>query len=182
LAELLEKISPEKLWKISTKILLTISVLRGVKTVMPLLGKEEGFISPVRGWEKWEEIIDKIQAEGAKRMYSRIKETFNIPVENAVDAFNLVRVVAVLVYGPDWEFEFVEKSPEKVVCRMTRCPWLERYKEFKLDPDVMVCPVGCQAWCEEGLKAVNPKTTFKLVKAMPWGDPYCEEIIEFKEE
>ena len=65
--------------------------------------------------------------------------------------------------------------------RYTKCPWLERYKEFELDPELIICPAGCQAWCEEGLNAITPKLDYKLIKAMPWGDPYCEGVIEFKE-
>jgi len=35
---------------------------------------------------------------------------------------------------------------------------------------------------EEGLKAINPKFTYKFTKVMPRGGPYCEVVIEFKEE
>ena len=55
-------------------------------------------------------------------------------------------------------------------------------KELKGKPELMVCPAGDQAWGEEGLKVIDPKLTYKVTKAMPWGDPYCEDVIEFKEE
>ena len=180
--KLLENIPVETCWEITAKMLLTISVLRGVKTVMPIMGEEDGFVSPVRGLEKFKEIIDKVQAEGAKRFFPWVKETFNIPVENAIDADDLLKVVGELQSGPEWEGEYVEKTPERVVCRQTKCPWMERYKEFEVDHGLIVCPSSDQLWSEEGLKAINPKLTYKLLKAMPRGDPYCEYVIEFMEE
>lgn len=177
-----EKIPAEKCWKITAKMLLRISVLRGVKTVMPTMGEEDGIISPVRGLEKFREVIDKVQAEGAKRFFPWVKGTFNIPVENAIDADDLLTVTGELQSGPEWQGEFVEKTPEKVVYRNYKCPWMERYKEFEVDHGLIVCPSSDQLWCEEGLKAVNPKLTYKLTTAMPRGAPYCEYVIEFKEE
>jgi hypothetical protein len=182
MAELLENIPTEQCWAITAKTLLTICVLRGVKTVMPTMGVEDGIISPVRGLEKFKEIIDKVQGEGAKRFFPRVKNKFNIPVENAIDANDLIEIVQELAFGPEWEGEYVEKTPERVVVRYNKCPWMERYKEFEVDHGLIVCPSTCQLFSEEGLKAVNPKLNYKLTKAMPWGDPYCEEVIEFKEE
>ncbi len=179
--ELLEKIPPEKCWEITAKNLLRISVLRGVKTVMPILGTEEGFISPVRGLEKFQEIIDKVQAEGGKKLYTWVKETFNLPVEDAIEADLLFTVVGALAFGSEWETEYVEKTPKRVVIRSTKCPWMERYKEFEVNHGHIVCPTSHQLFAGEGLKAVNPKITYKLTKAIPWGDPYCEEFIEFKD-
>jgi len=54
--ELLEKITPEKRWATTAKILSALLILRGDKFVTPLMGKTEGFISPLWGWEKSEEI------------------------------------------------------------------------------------------------------------------------------
>ena len=44
---LLERIPPEKRWALTAKILTGLSTLRDLKTVVPLLGKGEGVISPV---------------------------------------------------------------------------------------------------------------------------------------
>jgi len=84
--------------------------------------------------------------------------------------------------GPEWEQEYVERTPQRVICRITKCPWWERYKEFNVDPAFIPCDAGHQVVCELAFKEINPKITYKLTKAMPWGDPYCEEVYEFKEE
>jgi hypothetical protein len=179
---LLEQIPLEKCWAINAKNLLAISVLRGVKTVMPLLGKGEGVFAPVWGLEKFREIIDKVQAEGGKRLYMRVKEMLNISVEDAIGADLLYNVIDALAFGTEWEHEYVEKTPKRVVIRTIKCPWMERYKEFEVDHGHIVCPTSHQLFGGEGLKAVNPKIIYTLTKAIPWGDPYCEGIIEFKED
>ena len=94
--ELLEKIPPEKRWAITAKTLLRFSVLRGSKSMPTWLGKEEGILSPVWGWEKWVEILTKMMADGSKRFFTWVKERFNIPVEDLIDAFDFSTVVNTL--------------------------------------------------------------------------------------
>ena len=68
--------------------------------LMPLLGKGEGFISPVMGLDKFQEIIDKSLAETGKRYYPWVKQTFNISVEDAIGAVKFVIVAGTLQSGP----------------------------------------------------------------------------------
>ncbi len=139
--ELLEKIPPERRWEITAKTLLGIAVLQGEKIVAPEMGKDEGIIAPVLGAQKWIEINVKIYGEGFVQMCPWVKETFNIPVEDAIGAANLFLVTLTLAGGPG-EFEFVEKTRERVVYRWTKCPYMERYKEFEVDPAFIPCEVS----------------------------------------
>ena len=180
--ELLEKIPAEKRWALTAKILTGLSTLRDLKAVMPLLGKGEGIIAPVMGYEKYLEINTKIYTEGGKKMFQMVKERFNIPVEDAIGAYTLYIVAAILQNGPEFIAELIEAAPERVVFRRTKCAWYERYVDLGLDPELRVCPTGHQAWGEEGFKSINPHLKFTLTKAMPRGDPYCEAVIEFREE
>ena len=180
--KLLEKIPPEKRWAITAKILSGLQVLRGEKSVAPLLGMGKGVFAPVMGAEKWQEIHVKIYGDGGKLMFPLVKEMFNIPVENAIDADNLRDVAATVCFGPEGQGYIVEKTPERVVFRTTKCIYMERYKEFDVDYALIPCVRGCPAWHDEGFKAINPKIKYKMEKKMPEGDPYCEGIIEFKEE
>ena len=179
---LLEKIPAETCWKITAKTLLNIALLRGVKTVFPLMGKGEGIISPVMGFEKWREIVDKIWAESGRKIFPWVKKTFNIPVEDAVGAANLRIVIGSLTTGPEDKRVIVEASRERAVLRWQKCGWMERYRELEVDPELITCDGGHQTFAGEGLKAIDPRINFKITKAMPWGDPYCELVIEFKEE
>jgi hypothetical protein len=182
MADLIERIHPEKRWAITAKTLLRFLVMQGSKIFAPTLGKGEGITSPVLGAEKWTEIIMKIYSDGAKFMFPWVKERFNIPVEDAIGADNLLTVVSVLQNGPEMETEIVEATPERVVSRVTKCAWWERYKELEVDHTLRTCDAVDQLWGEEGFKAINPKITYRLTKAIPRGNPYCEFVYEFKEE
>jgi hypothetical protein len=145
------------------------------------MGKGEGIISPLMGWEKYDEVSRKTWGEGGRRFLPWVKERFNIPVEDAIEADKLTEVAATLTSGPEQAFKIVEATPERVVSRTIKCAFMERYKELEVDPALSTCPGGDQAWGKEGLKAIDPKITYKITKAMPWGDPYCEFVYEFKE-
>jgi len=182
MAELLEKIPAETCWEITAKTLWRFLVIRGCKFFAPNLGKGDGIIAPVLGAEKWKEMVKKLWSDGARKLYPWVKETFNIPVEDAVGASKLYIIAVKLLSGPEGEFEIVEATPERVVLRYTKCPIWERYEELEVDPVLFPCDEVDQISCEEGFKVVNPKITFKRTKAMPRGDPYCEAVIEFMEE
>ena len=181
--ELLKKIPPEKCWEITAKTLMRILVVRDRMHVLPLLSEGEGIIAPVSAWEKWREMAaDKGFGEHYTKLMSWVKETFNISVEDAIGAAKLRIVVATLQSGPEFTTEIVEATRKRAVVRTTKCGVWERAKEFELAPEFATCDVGHQTVVEVGLKRVNPKLTFTLTKAMPWGDPYCEGLFEFKEE
>ena len=180
---LLEKIPVETCWAITAKTLWRFVIFRMMKTSTPFLGKDDGILSLLSGWDKEVEIKAKIYAEGARKMFPFIKDMFNVPVEDAVGAANLLIVAATLMNGPETQFEIVEATPERVVVRWPKCVWMERwFKDFGTKPELIPCVHSDQAWGEGGLNAVNPNITYNVIKAMPRGDPYCETLIEFKEE
>ena len=183
MGELLEKIPPEKRWEITAKYLLGLAVLQGEVIVAPEMGKDEGITAPVLGAEKWKEINYKIYGEGFLQMLLWVKETFNIPVEDAMGMVNLNIVTFALAGGPGLEFEYVEATPERVVVRWTKCPYMDRHKEFEVNPEYIPCVHSHKEnWEQDRVKKINPKLTGKLTKAMPWGNPYCEDVYEFKED
>jgi hypothetical protein len=137
-------------------------------------------LEPILGMEKWQGIMNEFWAGGGKMMFPQMKEAFNIEVKDAIGGYKLLAVVASLPAGPEFEDEMIEVTPERVVWRTRKCAWMERAKEFGVDLKTMTCPAAHQLWGEEGLKAVDPRFTHKMTKWMPKGDPYCENIIEFK--
>jgi len=180
--ELLKKIPPEKRWAITACALLRFSVLRGSKSMPIILGKEEGILSPVWGWEKWMEILDKVMTDAVKRFYPRIKELLRVPVEDAKDVCELGFITATLQMGPEFISEIVEKGKDRTVSRTIKCGWGERLNEFHIDPGLRGACHICPVWVGEGAKAVNPKVSVKRTKATLLGDPYCEFIYELTEE
>ncbi|MFX1465573.1 MAG: L-2-amino-thiazoline-4-carboxylic acid hydrolase [Promethearchaeota archaeon] len=167
--EIIKKISTEERLAWTARTHMATLVIRGETIFAPLIGAE-----------KYKEINTEVYGEGGKIMYPMVKDAFNIPVEDAIGAANLVDVVSNVAMSTEFESERVEESPERTVVRTTKCPWMELYKEYNVDPKYIPCYEGHQAWSERGLKAINPKLTFKMVKGMPKGDPYCEYVYEFK--
>ena len=180
--ELLEKIPVERRWAITAKTLLGLMILQGEKIVAPEMGKDEGITAPVLGAEKWIEINVKTTGEGILQFIPYVKETFNIPVENAVEAAKLIMVVPILMFGPEFKCELVEEGRERAVLRWTKCALWESYKEHDVDPAFIPCDAAHQMACEEGFKTINPKLTGTFIKSRLRGDPYCEDVYEFKEE
>jgi len=180
--KLLEKLPIEKCWAITAKTLWRFIVLRGDKLIAPLLGIGKDIVSPLWSKDKWYEINEKIFADGGRMFYPWVKETFNIAVENAIGADKIGHVVACFVWGPEWEYEHIEKTEKRVVTRAFTCPCWEAYEEFEVDPEFRPCDISEELYVRAGLKAIDSKVTFKTTKARPRGDPYCEFIREFREE
>ncbi|WP_287587778.1 hypothetical protein [Candidatus Borrarchaeum sp.] len=178
----MDKIQCEKCWELTAKTLIRFIVLQGDKLIAPLLGRGEGVIAPVMGKEKWLEINEKVFGEGGKQLYPWIKEAFNIPVEDVIGAVNLVIVGETLMGGGLIKHKLVATTPERAVLKITKCPWWEGYEEFEVDPELRACDPGHPIMIEEAFKIINPKISYTLTKALPRGDPYCEEVFEFKEE
>ncbi|WP_287587800.1 hypothetical protein [Candidatus Borrarchaeum sp.] len=167
--ELLEKTPEKTRWEIATK------------TYTGSVAGYDIFVGQAMGKEKWIELHDNLWGEGGKMTYPQIKEAFNIEVKDAPSAGTLVGLVALLGQGPEYEWEITESTPERQVLRITKCPWFNRYTEFGLKPEDMICAGGHIAFVGEGIKAVNPKIKHTLTKAMPWGDSYCEGVFELEE-
>jgi hypothetical protein len=146
------------------------------------LGKGDGFYTPIWGWEKYKEIVIRVMGESIKELLVRVKEVFNIPVEDAIGADNLSTVTGALQNGPDREYIHIERTPERVIGRYLKCPWWEIYKDYGIKPEFTICEPVCAEIFEEGIQKINPKITYKSTKSMPRGDPYCEFLTEFKDD
>lgn len=179
---LLGKFPAEKCWLFTAQILTGFLVMRGSKILPTVLGMEEGFFSPVRGWEKHKEITPRIYGEVARKFFPWVKETFSISAEDAKDAATLYIVATTLLVGPELTAEIVEASKEIAKIRVATCAWKERFNEHNVLLAFRICNPAHNSWAEEGLKAVNPKISRKLVNSMGKGDPYCEEVISLKDE
>jgi hypothetical protein len=167
--EELKKIPTETRWNIATQ------------SYTGSIAGYDIFVGQALGKEKWQELHDNLWGEGGKMTFPQIKEAFNIPVDDTIGASILTGVVCLLSQGDEWEWENPELTPKRTVVRVTKCPWFNRYKEFGVKPEDMVCPGGHIRFTGDGVKAVNPKIKHTLTKAMPWGDPYCEGIFELEE-
>ncbi len=138
-------------------------------------------MAAVLGMDKWTEIHDNLWGEGGKFTYPQVKEGFNVPCTNAIEAATLAAVVSNLGHGPRYEWEVIEETPKRAVYRFTKCPWWDTYLAFGGKPENIVCAGGHERFVGDGLKAVNPKLKHTLTKALPRGDPYCEACYELED-
>lgn len=178
---LLEKIPAETRLALGAEFLTRFCILRGEQIIAPAMGKVEGVTAPVLGFEKWLEINEQTWTEGIEQYFLWIKETFNILVEDTIGAAKVYVLDWALAGGPECVFEIVEATPKRSVVRWTQCSWRKRYKEEGVPPEFIACCNGChQENSRKGLKALNPKLTRKFTKLDVKGDPYCEIVIELK--
>ena len=109
----------------------------------------------------------------------------------AIDFIPLVSFVVVTTFtpgpnnissasmGPELQYETVEKSPDRVVVRITECPWWNRQQEQNVVLEG--CDAGHVAFCNAFAGSVNPKVTMRMNKSRHRGDSYCEEVYEMQE-
>ena len=156
----------------------------GIERIDLLTGKDEDVIAPVLAWDKYWEIHEKIFGDGGRQMFLWAKETFSLPLENAIDAAKFVTFVGALMQGPEYTTEIVEATPEKAILRTINCVLWDIEKGYEIDPEIWVpgCIKYSQVRGEKGLKAINPQINYTMTKSLAQGEPYCEAIIEFKEE
>ncbi len=132
------------------------------------------------GKKKLEDILTRLWGAGGEQFYPIVKDSFNIPVDDAAGAVKLANTAGRVGLGPEYEFETVEETSTRAIRRVTKCPIRERFKQYEIKPEFSVCAVPCGAFAGRGIKAVNPNIDFKLTKAPEWGDSYCEFVYELK--
>ena len=128
--------------------------------------------------DKYDEIERPIYIEAGKEMKS-LATALGLPTDNARDLGDAQRVLTTILYGPEFEFENIEGTGDRVVGKVTGCAVLNQALGMGLDPKV-VCLGACQTFCKSTIENLNPKYTHRFDKSMCAGDPYCEMVIELK--
>ena len=128
--------------------------------------------------DKYDEIERSIYIEAGKEMKG-LATALGLPTDNAMDIGDAQEVLIAILYGPEFEFENVEETEDRVVSKVTGCAMLNQALEMGLDPKV-VCLAACQTHCKATIENLNPKYTQRLTMYMCAGDPYCEMVTELK--
>ncbi|NNL77065.1 MAG: hypothetical protein HKO68_12090 [Desulfobacterales bacterium] len=69
-----------------------------------------------------------------------------------------------------------ETSESGIRTEFIECPWQKATTELNVPKDWRFCATGHVAFTETLFKGLNPKSSYKLTKAMPDGDQICEGI------
>ena len=164
-SEAVAKIPAETRWTIATQGL-TGSTAVTSKALLDVVGQD-----------KYNEILVQIWTEAGKAS-KQIAEALGLAGDDAKSAAETMRLVVIVMMGPEFEFEIVEAKRERAVSRWTGCAWWKRQKELGVSGEL--CYTGCPAYQNGFAKSLNPKLTASLTKAMPKGDPYCEYVYELQ--
>jgi len=77
-------------------------------------------------------------------------------------------------------FDFESPKDQRLMVRVYRCAWYENLKKAGRDTlhDCMAIDLAIlPSW----LKAIDPRLTFRFLKAIPKGDGCCEIVIQYED-
>lgn len=104
-------------------------------------------------------------------------ESLGLTAENALEIKDAWETITEIIIG-NFEYDTIEASKEKLVVHVTSCP----VSITKDSPASINAIEGCPRYSKILVETLNPKYTARITKKICDGDPYCEIIIELKNE
>ena len=114
---------------------------------------------------------DKVWATLGMQAAEQLKPVFGDTIK--LDALDQAGTIAEEIHGMEVKTESTESE---IHTEFVKCPWHEASTVLGIPEDWQFCPSGHVAFTETMYKALNPKASYKLTKAMPSGDRICEGI------
>ena len=127
--------------------------------------------------KRFYEISQQIWKEGGKESKG-LADMLNLPAKNAKEVNNTWGIVSGILYGPEFKEDIIEENDNRVVTKITSCPFLNRAKEMGIDPKDGFG--SCQAYSKSIVENLNPNYTQRFESGMCLGDSYCENVVELK--
>ena len=75
--------------------------------------------------------------------------------------------------------EVVEENPNKITCKVGKCPVYEAAEMLGMDNKVIEagCRAGAITFMDSAAKQLNPNLSYKLIKFRSSIDDFCEEAV-----
>jgi hypothetical protein len=127
--------------------------------------------------KKFQEIDRQIWIEGGREA-KRLADKLNLPAGNAREINSTWGIIGTILFGPEFREEIVEENDNRIVTRITGCPFLNRAREMGIDPKDAFG--SCQAYGKSIVEELNGKYSQRFLSGMCLGASYCENIIELK--
>lgn len=72
-----------------------------------------------------------------------------------------------------------EENPDKITCKVGRCPVYEAADMLGMDNNAIEagCRAGAITFMDSAAKQLNPKLSYKLIKFRSSADDCCEESV-----
>ncbi len=134
-------------------------------------------IYSVVGKEKYVEILRQIWSQIGQGSAEEV-QSLGMTGNNVASVAEAGVTMCMCAMGAEDTIEEGEASEDRIVMKITECPWKNRMNELGISNDLLsVCDT---AFWNSFVKSLNPNVSMRHGKQMHRGDPYCEWIFEKK--
>ncbi|HMK15791.1 MAG TPA: hypothetical protein VK450_02595 [Methanomicrobiales archaeon] len=109
-----------------------------------------------------------------------IAKAFQLPVGRAAELARALRLITVLIFGPEFRYEVLEISMERATLITKTCPFLGSTHEYGGTPKNLF--PKCLAFSIAVVETLNPRFTARFVRSLCMADRTCEMTVLTKEE
>ncbi|GEM_PF-587509 len=106
-------------------------------------------------------------------------DSMGLKAEDAMEILDSWEILTRILIG-NCEYETLEANEDKVVVHLKNCPIMDSLKETG-SPGIKLFE-GCSEYGKALVETLNPKYAQKFTKTMCKGDPYCEIVVELRDE
>ena len=121
--------------------------------------------------ERYDEIEQEVWMEAAKTIFD-IAKSLSLPTGTARDLAETMRIVMVILFGPEFKSEALEISKDGAVIIIRRCPLLAKGYDAGTDGERTFRK--CMAFTLTGIPLLNKDFSVRFVRTMCTGDRQCE--------
>jgi hypothetical protein len=121
--------------------------------------------------ERYDEIEQHVWMEAAKILFD-IAKSLSLPTGTAHDLAETMRMVMVILFGPEFKSEALDVSEDRAVIIIRRCPLLAAGYEAGSSGERMFHK--CMAFTLTGIPVLNKDFSGRFVRTMCTGDRQCE--------
>jgi len=161
-----DPLSPEQKWQVVSRLVTSLPVMYDI-TFRDAVGDQ---------YDTLEQQIWMHLALEAKALAG----SANLPVADARDLMDTLRIIFFVFFGPDVRTEQVPINPDRSVLMVKRCPFMVRELEMRAGTEYLLS--RCLAFSIATIEALNPEFTLRFVRSMCTGDRTCELKIMKREE
>lgn len=109
-----------------------------------------------------------------------IAKAFQLPVGRAAEVARALRLVTVLLFGPEFRYEVLEISDDRATLITKSCPFLMGTHEYGGTPKHLF--PRCLAFSIAVVETLNPRFTARFVRSLCMADRTCEMSVLTKDE
>jgi predicted ArsR family transcriptional regulator len=130
--------------------------------------------SPVVG-EKYDKLEQQIWVKLSKFAFD-IARSIQLPVNNAQNLADSMRIVMQILFGPDYKGEVMDVGEDGAVIMIKHCPFVQEATRIGASPDRAF--KRCLAFNLSTQKELNKNYKSRYVRAICMGDRQCEIKVD----